>query len=42
LRARSAVDDGADGCQVMMRPPELAEAHIAAIDADANADVFTA
>jgi hypothetical protein len=37
LRARGAVDDDADGREVLIRPPELAEAHIATIDADANA-----
>ena len=31
-------DDGADGREVLMRPRKLAEAQIAAIDADANAN----
>jgi hypothetical protein len=42
LRARGTVNDGADCREVLMRPPKLAEAYIAAIDAGANANVLTA
>ena len=42
MRARGEVDDRVDGREVLVATPKLAEAHIAAIDTDANANVLTA